>query len=422
MDYTQALEYIHKISWTGSRPGLERITELCRLLGNPQNRLKFIHVGGTNGKGSFCSMLESVLRASGYKTGLYTSPYVRYFNERMAINGKMIADSTLAEIVTYVSAFAEKMSDKPTEFELICAVAFEYFAREKCDVVILEVGLGGRLDATNIINTSILSVITGIALDHTAILGDTKEKIATEKAGIIKPRTPVIYGGEDKSCEAIIRERAERESAPFSVVDRSTLTVKEMTVEGTVFDFLGFCNVKLSLLGDYQPYNAATVITAIEKLRSLGMEISDRAVYSGLENTVWRARFELLSRSPDVVFDGGHNPEGVDAAIRSAKKYFHGTRLNVLTAVMADKDYPYVAERIASVAKRVYTVTPDNPRALKAQDYAKVFASLGVECVACDSVADGVEKLLLASKKDGTPALICGSLYMYEQVAKALGK
>ncbi len=422
MDYTQALEYIHKISWTGSRPGLDRIKELCRLIGNPQNRLKFIHVGGTNGKGSFCSMLESVLRKSGYKTGLYTSPYVRYFNERMAVNGKMIADEALAEIVTYVSEFAEKMSDKPTEFELICAVAFEYFARERCDVVILEVGLGGRLDATNIIETSILSVITGIALDHTAILGDTKEKIASEKAGIIKPATPVIYGGEDKSCEEVIRKKAECEGAPFSVVDRSALVVKEMTVEGTVFDFLGFCNVKLSLLGDYQPYNATTVITAIEKLRSLGMEIPDSAVYSGFECAEWRARFELLSRSPCVVFDGGHNPEGVDAAVRSAEKYFPDTRINVLTAVMADKDYRYIAERIASVAKRVYTVTPDNPRALKAQEYAQVFASLGVESIACESVADGVERLFSSSKNDGAPALVCGSLYMYEEVARTLGK
>ena len=153
MNYSEAVEYIHKISWTGSRPGLERITELCNLLGNPQDKLKFIHVAGTNGKGSFCSMLEGILRRSGYKTGLYTSPYVRYFNERMALNGKMIENGRLAEIVTYVRSFAEKMQDKPTEFELICAIAFEYFCREGCDVVILEVGMGGRLDATNIINT-----------------------------------------------------------------------------------------------------------------------------------------------------------------------------------------------------------------------------------------------------------------------------
>lgn len=420
MNYKQALEYIHKISWTGSRPGLERIRELCDRLGNPQNKLKFIHVGGTNGKGSFCAMLESILRNAGYKTGLYTSPYVRCFNERIAVDGEMIDNKDLADTVTYVKKYAEQMADKPTEFELICAIAFEYFYRRRCDIVILEVGMGGRLDATNIINTAILSVITGIALDHTAFLGNTIKEIAREKAGIIKTHTPVLYGGEDKSCEQIIREHADEMGAPFSVVDRSSLVVKNLDIDGTTLDFDEFCNVKLSLLGTYQLYNAATVLTAVKKLRSLGMEIPDFAVYSGMRDAVWHARFELLSRSPVIVFDGGHNPEGVDAALDSAKKYFHGARVNVLTAVMADKDYNYIAKRIASVAKKVYTVTADNPRALTAEDYASVFSSLGVESFACEDAEDGVKRLICDGERDGTPALICGSLYMYEQVAAAL--
>ena len=200
MNYSEALEYIHSICWTFTKPGLERISALCEKLGNPQDDLKFVHVAGTNGKGSFCSMLESVLRHAGYKTGLFTSPYIKVFNERMQFCGENISDEELAEITEYVKPFADSMEDKPTEFELITAIGFEYFKRKNCDVVILEAGMGGRLDSTNIIKSSLLSVITGIALDHVAFLGDTPEKIAAEKAGIIKAGGCVLFGGNGKSC------------------------------------------------------------------------------------------------------------------------------------------------------------------------------------------------------------------------------
>ena len=191
MNYEECLEYIHGVSWVFCKPGLERIGELCERLGNPQNELKFVHVAGTNGKGSFCSMLSSVLAAEGYKVGLYTSPYITVFNERMRINGENISNDELVRLTELVKPIAEQMSDKPTEFELITALAFEYFRSNGCDIVVLEAGMGGRLDSTNIIENSLLSVITGIALDHTAFLGDTVEKIAAEKAGIIKKCRPV---------------------------------------------------------------------------------------------------------------------------------------------------------------------------------------------------------------------------------------
>ena len=193
MNYTEAIEYIHSVNWTFCKPGLERVTELCHALGDPQDSLKFIHVAGTNGKGSFCAMTDSILRNAGLKVGLFTSPYIVEFNERMRINSLNISDSELCELVETVKPIADKMTDKPTEFELITAIAFLYFARNDCDVVVLECGLGGRLDATNIIKTPILSVITGIALDHTSILGDTVQKIAGEKAGIIKKDVPVLW-------------------------------------------------------------------------------------------------------------------------------------------------------------------------------------------------------------------------------------
>ena len=200
MNYKQSLEYIHSISWTFCKPGLDRIRKLCSRLGDPQKGMKFIHVAGTNGKGSFCSMMSSILIADGYKTGLFTSPYIRFFNERMQINGEPITDNELAEITTQVRPIAESMNDSPTEFELITAVAFVYFKKHNCDVVVLEAGMGGKLDSTNIIEESLLSVITGVALDHTAFLGETVEKIAAEKAGIIKSLCPILFGGTDASA------------------------------------------------------------------------------------------------------------------------------------------------------------------------------------------------------------------------------
>ena len=196
MTYQETLAYIHNINWCFCKPGLERTRTLCEKLGNPQKELRYIHVAGTNGKGSTCAMLESILRAAGYKTGLYTSPYVRRFNERMQVNGEPIADEELVEITEFVRPVADAMEEKPTEFELITAIAFEYFRRQKVDVVVLEVGLGGRLDSTNVIENPLLSIITGIAFDHISLLGNTLQAIAAEKAGIIKPGCPVLFGGK----------------------------------------------------------------------------------------------------------------------------------------------------------------------------------------------------------------------------------
>ena len=257
MNYTEALEYIHGVSWTFCKPGLERISELCERLGNPQKKLKFIHVAGTNGKGSTSAMLDSVLRKAGYKTGLYTSPYIRVFNERMRIDGENISNGELAELTEYIKPIADQMTDSPTEFELITALAFEYFARNNCDVVVLEAGMGGRLDSTNIIDTSVLSIITGIALDHTAFLGDTVEKIAAEKAGIIKENTPILYGGVDECAKAVIMAKATEMNAQFECVDYGKLKVKDLALSGSNFDFDKFRDLKINLLGSYQPRNAA---------------------------------------------------------------------------------------------------------------------------------------------------------------------
>ena len=420
MNYTEAIEYIHSVNWTFCKPGLERVTELCHALGDPQDSLKFIHVAGTNGKGSFCAMTDSILRKAGYKVGLFTSPYIVEFNERMRINSLNISDSELCELVEIIKPVADKMTDKPTEFELITALAFLYFARNNCDIVVLECGLGGRLDATNIIKTPILSVITGIALDHTSILGDTVEKIAAEKAGIIKKDVPVLWCGKDERAEKVIQDKAKEVGAPMLKVDRSTLKIKETTLDGTLFDYEKRSDLFLSLLGTYQPENATNCLTAIDILKESEYNIPETAIYEGLKTVKWPARFEIISRSPLVIADGGHNPEGIDSAVESVKQYFGEEKVGIITGVMADKDYDYMADRIASVAEKVFCLTPDNPRALPASEYAKVFAQKGIVSVACDSVASAVDGALAFAKENNKPIISLGSLYMYCEVAQAI--
>ncbi len=418
MTYSEALEYIHSINWTFTKPGLERIGELCDKLGNPEKELKFVHVAGTNGKGSFCAMLDSILRAAGYKTGLFTSPYIKEFGERMRYCGKNISESDLAEITNYVKPIADAMEDKPTEFELITAIGFEYFKRKGCDIVILEAGMGGRLDSTNIIDSSVLSVITGIALDHTAYLGDTVEKIAAEKAGIIKKGGKVLYGGYDESAAAVISARAEELFATYKRVDRTTLDVISSNLEGTVFNYKGRETLELSLLGLYQPKNAATVLDAVDILIESGFDIPEEAVRKGLKATKWHARFEVIGDAPTVIFDGAHNPEGIETAVESIKYYFGDKKVCVLTGVMKDKDYRYIAGKLSEIADSAVVITPDNPRALNAEEYAKVLAEKGIAAKAYEGVSEALAAgKELAQVKD--TALVClGSLYMYKEVVE----
>ncbi len=421
MNYQESLDYIHNINWTFCNPGLERIECLCKALGHPERDLRFIHVGGTNGKGSFCAMTESILRAAGYRTGLFTSPYIRFFNERMQVNGQPILDEELAELTTMIRPIADAMEDKPTEFELITAVAFCYFQRKKVDVVILEVGLGGRLDSTNIIKDPLLSVITGIAFDHTGILGNTPSAIAGEKAGIIKKGCPVLWGGACRGeAFEVIEHTAREQGAPLTAVDRSTLTVKDYCIAGTLLDYGAYRDLRLSLLGSYQPYNAATVLTAVEILKARGMDISQEAVKQGLSSVYWPARFELLSKDPVILYDGGHNPEGVTAAVESIRTYFPEQRVNLLSGVMADKDYDEMIEILKPIAANAFTVTPNNPRALSGTDYAAMFQSQGIPATGFATVQEGLCSAVTESRKQGVPLICLGSLYLYAELRAAL--
>ena len=422
MTYKETIEYIHSVNWRGSRPGLSRITELLSALGNPEKSLRFVHIAGTNGKGSTSAMLDSILREAGYKVGMFTSPYIESFNERIMYDGKPIADDELCRLVSLIAPIAEAMADPPTEFELITALGFVYFKEKNCDVVVLEVGMGGRLDSTNVIEEAYLSVITGVALDHELFLGDTVEKIAYEKAGVIKEGVPILYGGELPSVKAIIEERACEKHAPFYQTNRRTLTLKKADLTGTILDYDGMVDLFLPLLGLYQPRNLATVVTAAKILRERGLSISNAAIREGIAKTKWKARFEVLGHDPLFLFDGSHNMQGIDAASEALSHYFGDEKLYLLTGVMADKAYDVMADKLLPFAKKVFTVTPDNPRALAAEDLAKLYRKKGVDAESFSSIQDAVSAAFGAAQKSGNAVMALGSLYMYGDVKTALKK
>ncbi len=420
MNYEEALSYIHSINWRGSKPGLSRTRTLLEKLGNPEKSLPCIHIAGTNGKGSTAAMLDSILREAGYRVGLFTSPFVERFNERIVYNGLPIPDGELARLTGLLAPLAESMDDPPTEFELITALGFLYFAEMGCDAVVLEAGMGGRLDSTNVIEAPLLSIITGVALDHTAYLGDTVEKIAAEKAGIIKKGVPLLYGGETPSVMALLAEKAALLSAPFYVTDRSRLIVQKSDLSGSVVDYEDYVGLRLPLCGLYQPRNLATVLTAFRILAKRGLPVSEEALRKGLEKTVWKARFEVLTRNPLVLFDGSHNRQGIEAACEAIDYYFPGQKLVLVTGVMADKAYGEMASLLVPYAARVFAVRPDNPRALAAEALAETYRQAGAEAVPCDSMEKALTAALRAAEEENRPVIALGSLYMYGELKATL--
>lgn len=414
MDYQEALAYIDGVAWFGSRPGLSRVTELLHRLGDPQNRLKFVHIAGTNGKGSCAAMLASVLKTAGYKTGLFTSPYLFRFNERMQINGREIDNDILADVVTRVSIPAEIMEDHPTEFELMTAAAMLWYAEEGCDIVVLEVGLGGRFDATNVISRPEVSVIMNIGLDHTKILGDTVEKIAAEKAGIIKAGCPCVLYQQSDSVTQVIRQRCGEVGAELHIADFSAIKTEFDSLEGQVFTYKGEAYA-IPLLGAHQLKNAAVVIETAETLRRRGWKLPHEDVEHGLYAVSWPARFEVVSDGPCFVVDGGHNPQCAQTVAENLKKYFPGCRRVLLIGVLADKDYRSLADILAPEADEFVCVTPNSDRALPAEELAQVLRPYGKPVTVCESIKEGVSAAIDAAGQDGMVCAV-GSLYMVGEI------
>ena len=419
MNYEEALSYIHSISWLGSRPGLSRTRELLDSLGDPQKELKFIHIAGTNGKGSVAAMLSSVLTDAGYRTGLYTSPFIDRFNERIKLNGADIPDAALAELTERIRPHAEAMSDHPTEFELITALAFMYFAQEKCDIVVLEAGMGGELDSTNVIDVPELAILTSISLDHTAILGDTIEKIAATKAGIIKEGGDVVCAAADEAAKNVVFAHAERKKAFIYLPEYDKIEVKEHTVDGYRLDYKSMKDIHLALTGSYQAQNAAVVLRCIEVLNDKGWNIPVSAIKSGLSHVVWPARFEILRREPLFIVDGGHNPQGIRSTLNTLDQLLPEQKLNVIFGVMRDKSYNEMLALLRPYAYRLFAVTPDNPRALKADELAKAAEAAGIMSSYYESIPDAIDA---ASARGERPTLALGSLFMSGEIRRYFGK
>lgn len=418
---SDAIAYIHAHKKHPGSGGLSRMRDLLEKCNNPQNGMRFVHIAGTNGKGSVSAMTESVLRSCGYRTGLFTSPYLRAFHERIRVCGKPIPPRALARLVKKIRPIADAMKTPPTEFELITAIGFLYFKEQKCDVVVLEVGLGGRLDPTNVIDSPSISVITGIAMDHTEVLGDTVEKIAAEKAGIIKHGTPVVWGGEHMAARRVIEAAAEEIGATFVAAEDTPVQNATFTLSGVTMDYGAWRGVQMPLLGIYQAKNLATVLKSVEILQRRGFDLPEARVREGLSSVRWQGRFEKLREHPQVFFDGAHNPEGIAAAKESIECYFPGEKILILTGVMADKDHGEMVRSLAPIAERVFTVTPpDNPRALPAAEYAAEWQAAGVPATAYGRVDDAVSAALSAAKETGQPLFVLGSLYLYGSVDAAL--
>ena len=420
MNYNESLDYLKSISNRGSRPGLSRILEILKLLGEPQKSLKIIHVAGTNGKGSVCRMLESVLTEAGYKTGLFTSPCIDSETECFRIIKKNISESDFSETVSHIKTVEENMDDKPTSFEFETAMAVWYFYQKKCDVVILEVGMGGRLDATNISDTPVLSVITDVALDHMDYLGNTISEISSEKAGIIKPSCPTVFGGNNPEALNVIQTAANKLSSSLLLTKRENAEIISSGLKGSVFNYNEYTNLKIKLAGLYQPGNAAVAIDSIKILNKSGFNISKNSIYNGLAVTEWTGRFEIFSDNPPIIYDGSHNPQGMTATVNSIKEYFSGMKVNLIMGVMADKDYKKMVNIISPYINQVYTVTPNNQRALNGAELSDLFKKNNVNSEYQTDISKAVSSAVSFSNKSNTPLIILGTLYMYNDIKKSI--
>ena len=422
MTYQEALTYIHSISWRGSKPGLERINGMMEQLGNVQEDLQFIHIAGTNGKGSVSAMLSSVLTAAGYRTGLFISPYIMRFNERMQVNGMPISDEELAEIIAEVQPVAESMAERPTEFEIITAAAFLWFARQKCDIVVLETGLGGRLDATNLISKNVCAVITNLGMDHTEYLGNTLGEIAGEKCGILKPGCPVVAYRSAPEAMKVIRARAKELECPVRTADFGKIKALSADLQGQTFQYKQFPELTVHLLGAHQLKNAAVALETISVLRKAGWEIPDEAVVQGMDATRWPGRFEVLQDNPLVIVDGAHNPQGVESLIAAVKEYLPGQHIVCVTGVLADKDWKPMMDRLKTVVSDFVAVTPDSPRALGNVRLARYLTDREHWVSVADDVEKGLTGAVERAKATGGMVLACGSLYMAADVRRFFGR
>ncbi|MGB9780885.1 bifunctional folylpolyglutamate synthase/dihydrofolate synthase [Caldanaerobacter sp.] len=421
MTYEEAIQYIHSTYKFGMKLGLENIRRLLEYMGNPEKNLKIIHVAGTNGKGSTSSFISSILKEAGYKVALYTSPYLEEFEERMKINGENISREKLVYYVEYIKPIIARMVQEgynhPTEFEVITAIAFKYFYDEEVDFVVLEVGLGGRFDATNAISSSLVSVITSIDYDHMDKLGNTLGDIAYEKAGIIKKKGVAVSFYQQEEALKVISDACEVREAYLTILDKNNIVIKEQNSDFQVFDYKNFKDLKITLLGTHQIYNASLAVEVVQKLKNIyGYQISEEAIKRGLMNAKWPGRLEVMKKRPYLVIDGAHNSQGM-TVLKESLKLFNYRRLILVIGMLKDKEVDKMLNIITPAADVIITTTPLSDRAYSARDLASKISSNSVFAV--DQIDKAVnEALKMAGEED--MVLFCGSLYMIGHVRKLL--
>ncbi len=405
---------LHDSAWLGRTPGLERTTQLLERLGNPQNKLKFVHIAGTNGKGSTAAMTASILTQAGYKTGLCTSPHLERLSERFQIDGVEISDGQLTEIAQQVVAAATDIC--PTEFELMTAIALCHFAQQGCDMVVLEVGLGGRMDSTNVIAPPEVAVITAIGLDHTAFLGDNLADIAREKAGILKAGSRAVLYAQPPEVENVVAELCRQLHIPLTVTAPDETEILTASLDGQTFRYRNK-NYQIALLGNHQVHNACVVLEVVAQLRTRGWKISDAAVHTGLAQAKWPGRLERISTSPDFLVDGGHNPQCLDALMTALPALCPDRKFIFLMGILGDKDVGEMLDLTLPLAKQVVAITPDSPRALPAVQLAERVKEWGIPAQPADSPLQGAELARQLAEPDD---IICafGSLYTVGELRK----
>lgn len=426
MDYKEALDYIHNTNKFGVVLGLENITKLLDLMGNPQKDLKFIHVAGTNGKGSTASYITNVLRRADYEVGFFTSPFLEVFNERIRINDQNIPDDDLAEVTEVTKDAVDKMLEQgfshPTEFEIVTAIAIEYYKRKQVDYVVLEVGMGGRYDSTNVIEKSVISVLVPIAMDHIDILGDTLEKIAYEKAGIIKENGLVVSYPQDPEAKKVVEQVAKEQNAELITVPTENLNITEMNELGSKFDFKyknhEFKDLQIRLIGKHQAYNASTALTVLLTLKDKGeINLTEEQIKVGLEETRWIGRLELLKTNPRFIIDGAHNMQGIEALKKTIDEVFEYDRLILGLGILADKDVENMIAEMAPVGDEIIVTTPNIFRAMEAEELGRRISKYNKNYTVEPNIERAID-LALEKAGENDIILFSGSLYLIGDVRR----
>lgn len=428
MTYEEGMEYISSVGMFGSNYGLDRTFRLLELLGNPQKKIKLIHIAGTNGKGSTTSMVTKMLRGLGFKVGMYTSPYLEEFEERIQINGENIPKDTLIELLEQVRTAIDKVIEEgfehPTEFEIITALMFLHFYNEKVDYGVIEVGLGGRLDSTNVI-TPIVSVITSISLDHVNILGNDIKEIAREKAGIIKDGVPTVLYPQKKEVEEVIIKEAEKRNSKLYLIKKDYGKLvninhddlyQEVEIKGLTNDY----KIKFALLGEHQILNLAVAINAVEVLCTQdNIPFNKEKLELSLEDVKWIGRLEVLKRKPTVVIDGAHNIDGIKSLRKNITKYFKYKKLYLLLGILADKQVSEMIQEISPLAEKIYALTPHSERAELSEDLKKEILKYNLNTEAFEDYEEAYEQALKEADEEDL-ILISGSLYMVGDMRKII--